>query len=110
MSRIKPRQLLKYGAVFFAALAVAYAVRAWEHAVNDVMIIYRGAPAGLLYAEIRDDDGQRIRRTEFGAKADRRHEIQLPRGRFDVRMTVDGKTSDTAFEVAGDGTIELKWR
>lgn len=108
-ARFSARDLLRYGAVVFAAMALAYAARAWEAASNDVTVIYRGAPPGALVVELRDEGGDRLRRSEFAAGAERRHVVQLPSGRFEARMIVDDRRAMRRFVVDGDAAIEIAW-
>jgi len=103
------RDILRYGAVIFAALAVAYGGRVWDEASNDVLLSYRGAPAGLMVVDIRDGDGERMRRTEFSSAVRRSHSVQLPRGYFEARMRVGQVSRRTEFAVEGDGAVDVRW-
>lgn len=109
MSRITPRHILRYAAVACAALAVAYGARVWDQAANDVTLRYTGAPPGPLAVDLRDRDGHRMRRTEFGDGADRSHAVQLPLGEFEARMTLGEETRRRRFMVEGDGAIDVGW-
>lgn len=109
MSRITLRDGLRYGAVICAALALAYGARVWDDAANDVTLRYLGAPRGPMTVDLRDADGERMRRTEFSAGVARSHAVQLPRGEFQARLRVGEATRTRRFVVAGDGVIELKW-
>lgn len=109
MSRITLRDGLRYGAVICAALAIAYGARVWDEAANDVTLRYLGAPRGPMTVDLRDADGERMRRTEFSAGAERSHAIQLPRGEFRARLRVGEETRGRRFVVAGDGAIEVRW-
>lgn len=109
MSRIGARDVAKYAAVVCAALAVAYGARVWDEASNEVALSYSGAPPGALAVDIRDDDGERMRRTEFSAAARRQHVVQLPRGRFEARLKVGQAQRDIGFVVEGDGAVEVRW-
>lgn len=103
------RDVAKYAAVVCAALAVAYGARVWDEASNEVALSYAGAPAGPLAVDIRDADGQRMRRTEFSANASRQHIVQLPRGRFEARLRVGDDRRRIGFFVEGDGAVEVDW-
>lgn len=108
-TRFGPKDLLRYAAVVCAALAVAYGARVWDQASNDVVLSYRGAPPGPLAVDIRDDDGERMRRTEFSASARRSHTVQLPLGTFEARMRVGETQQRARFVVHDDGAIEIDW-
>lgn len=108
--RFGPRDILRYAAVVCAALAIAYGARVWDEAANDVVLSYRGAPDGLLVVEIVDDEGARMRRTEFSPGARRSHDMQLPQGTFDAALRVGEDRRRVRFVVDGDRAIELDWR
>lgn len=104
------RRLLRYAAVACAALALVYAVRAWEHASNDVTLTYRDAPPGELIVTLRDTDGARLRRAHFGARARRSHTVQLPRGTFEATLQAgEAPAVRRTFEVTGDATLDLRY-
>lgn len=103
------RRFLRYAAVALAAMSVAYGARVWDEAQNDVRLTYRGAPEGLFIVDIRDDEGARMRRAEFSPTVGRQHTVQLPRGRFEARLRVGEATRRRAFDVEGDGSIEVDW-
>lgn len=104
------RRVLRYAAVACAALALVYAVRAWEHASNDVTLVYRGAPPGELVVTLRATDGARLRRAHFGAAAQRSHIVQLPRGTFEATLeSDDAPPVRRTFEVTGDATVDLRY-
>lgn len=108
--RFDRRRLLRYAAVAFAALAVAYGARAWEQASNDITLVYR-APRGALTVVIEDAEGQRLRRTQFGDQVEKRHTVQLPPGAFTATLTgPDGRRAHHRFTVEGDATVEVVFR
>lgn len=99
---------MRYAFAVFAALAVAYAVRAWESSAYDVGLRY-SAPPGTLTVTLYDHEGQRLRKTVFG-QIERQHEVSLPAGHFTAEITLEGKPPvQRAFEVTGEGAIELRW-
>lgn len=83
------RALVKYAGVAFAALAAVQAARLFGAGAADVRLVYE-APPGPLEITLTDEDGDRVRRTEFGAGAERTHVVRLPEGNFVARLAVPG--------------------
>ena len=103
------RRWLKWFAVGLAALAVAQGVRVFSTMNNTVRMSYL-VPPGDLAVIIFDVDGQRLRRTQFGANV-RQHELQLPEGSYTAELTpADLPPVRRDFVVQGDGVIELNYR
>jgi hypothetical protein len=91
-----------------AALAVVFAVRAWEAGAHEVAIHYI-APPGSLAVTLYDGDGTRMRRTVFET-AERQHALKLPAGAITAHLSIDGGPSvERAFVIAEDGAIEVRW-
>ncbi len=102
-------RLLRYAAAACAALALVHAVRAFQQSARDVRLVYR-APPGELTVELVDGEGTRVRRTVF-AGDDRTHAVRLPDGRYRARMRLgDAAPVQRAFEVRGDGVVEVPFR
>ncbi len=102
------RRLLRYAFAAFAALAVVFAARAWDAGAHDVGLRYT-APPGTLSVTLFDGEGVRLRHTVFG-RIERQHEVSLPAGRFTAELALDdGRAVTRAFEVVGDGAVEVRW-
>jgi len=104
----RSRRILRYSFAVFAALAVVFAARAWDAGAHDVGLRY-SAPPGALTVTLYDADGVRLRKTLFG-QIERQHDVSLPAGRFTAELAfADGERVTRAFEVVGDGAIEVRW-
>jgi len=102
------KRLLRYGAVAFVALALAYGARAWEAASRDVTLVYH-APPGPLRVTITDEDGDRLRTTEFRG-GERSHAVELADGRYTVRLEVEGVGERVrTIEIDERPTREVRW-
>lgn len=102
------RRWIRYLAVGFGALAIAYAVKSWGLGGRNVRLRYE-APPGALQVTLYDADDQRLRGVEFAPGADRAHEVKVPAGTLRARLRLDGKEVHRRF-MAGEGTVVVvKW-
>jgi hypothetical protein len=103
------KRLLRYTMVLFAALALAQGLRVFQGSSRDVILVYT-APAGPLEVELRDADGDHLRRARFAAQAERQHSLQLPDGTYEARLQVNDHRQRVPFVVRDDGAVDIRWR
>lgn len=109
MKAATKKRLLRYALVAVSALAVAQGIRVYQASSREVQLVYF-APAGPLTVELRDEDGTRLRRTEFAADGIRQHELELPDGTYSAIMRVPERRPTTVpFLIEGDGVFQVKW-
>jgi hypothetical protein len=102
------RLLLKWCAVAFAALALAYGVRIASELSNDVHLTYH-APAGKLRVTVFDHTDKRIRQTHFST-GEFTHRMVLPNGTYRVELVPAGRVPYAEqFHVKGDVSLAFTY-
>lgn len=97
--------------LLLAVVGLIHAARTLAASSREVVLLYEGIPAGAFSVEVRDAEGQTVRRAEFGSTAERSHPMQLPEGRYEVRLrAANGRAARHAVRVEGDGAIVVRWR
>ena len=103
--KLTVRHALRWVVVALAALAFATATKAWSELSNDVVITYQ-TPPGELSVSLFDQDGERLRKTQFSDRL-RTHEVVLPMGRYRVEIHPKGHPPRTKWFTVSDDDLAV---
>jgi hypothetical protein len=97
--------------LILAVVGLIHAARMLSASSREVILLYEGLPPGGFEVEVRDAEGQSVRRASFGASAERSHPMTLADGRYEVRLRMaDGRAARHAIVVSDEGGIIVRWR